>query len=151
VRARQVIAGAALALAAGALAACGGNAGGPTRAEFIARGDALCAQARKNTPRPPATRDPARLAGYLDAVDRVSTATLARFGKLEAPHDLSGLAKRFLASANARLADVRRARNAARRGDAAGLRAALAQQDRDAVRYRALARQIGFKICGSGG
>jgi hypothetical protein len=118
---------------------------------FVARGDALCTQARQQTPRAPATRDPARLARYLDAVDRVSTATLTKFRALKPPAGLRDLAGRFLASANARLADVRRARDAARRGDRAGLSAALRKQERDGVTYRRLAQQIGFKVCGSGG
>jgi hypothetical protein len=145
--------GVALLLAIGGVAACGGGDEdqGLSRSVFIARGDALCTQARQQTPRAPATRDPARLARYLDAVDRVSTATLAKFRALKPRDDLRDLAGRFLAAANARLADVRRARDAARRGDAAGTAAALRQQERDGVAYRRLAQQIGFKVCGSGG
>src|SRR5919197_6242128 len=122
-----------LVLAIGGVAACGGRNGseGVSRSAFIARGDALCTQARQQTPRAPATRDPARVARYLDGVDRVSTATLAKFRALKPPADLRGLAGRFLASANARLADVRRARDAARRGDRAGLSGALRKQERD--------------------
>jgi hypothetical protein len=136
---------------AGRLAACGSESQGPSRSEFISRGDALCTQARQRTPRPPATRDPARLTTYLNEVDRVSTDVLAKFGKLEAPDDLRDEAKRFLAAANARLADVRKARDAAKRGDKAGLAAALRQQEVDAARYRRLAKRIGFKVCGTGG
>jgi hypothetical protein len=142
-----LVCAACLSLAAG----CGDGDERLSRSEFIRQGDALCTEARGKTPRAPRTQDLTRLATYFGQVAQVSTGIISRFRELDPPEDLEDTTNRFLDAATARLRDIRDAADAAGRNDRAGVAAALRRQARDAARYRRLAGQIGFRVCGSGG
>ena len=131
---------------------CGGG-GELSKRELIAKGDELCAQTRGRQPQAPAGGGiplPA-LAAYLNEVERVSMSALRKFKKLKPG---SGERKRFdafLAAAERRLASIRLARDAAIARNTAEVTAEINQErNRLGPEYRRAARELGFKVCGSG-
>lgn len=145
---------AGLTLATAVLAGCGGDDSDSalSKQELVARGDALCTEARQKLPPAPGARDLATSAAYTSRVDKVSTDILGRFRELEPRKGDRKLFDQFLAAAQERLKDVRRAHEAATAGDGRAVKAALGIEARQhAPRYRQLAQQLGFNVCGSGG
>ncbi len=145
-----------LGLAAAAAVAVGGCGGDDDDAlskdQLIARGDALCQQNRQTTPRPPRGNDLAALGRYAAEVARRSEGTLAKFRALKPPKAERDNYDRFLTAAQRRLQNVTAIRDAAGRRDARAVRAALVkEQSQDAPAYRQVAKQVGFRVCGSGG
>ena len=141
------------AAAAVAVGACGGDDQGDSlsKDELIARGDALCQQSRQTMPRPPRGNALGAFARYAAEVARRSESTLAKFRALEPPKGERENYDRFLTAAQRRFDNVIAIRDAAGRGDARAVRAALVkEQRRDAPAYRQVAKQIGFRVCGSG-
>jgi hypothetical protein len=143
-----------VATAAG-LGACGGDDEGEealSKAELIARSDALCKEARARTPRAPKGDDLDRLGRYTAEATRISDDIIVRFQQLEPPESERRAFDEFIAAAKRRLDDLRDARDAAREDDRRGYEAALRREATvDAPRYRRAAKRIGFKVCGSGG
>ena len=139
------------ALAAAAVGGCGGDER-LSRDELISRGDALCREARDRSPRPPTQRTLPRLADYTEELVAVSTDIVDRFRELEPPEAEEEKYDDLVSAAEQRLAEFREAQGAARNGDAQGFAAALERERKEhAPRYRRLAKEIGFKVCGSGG
>ena len=145
-----------LALAVATAVASGGCGGDDeddalSKDQLIARGDALCRQSRQTMPRPPRGNDLASLGRYAGEVVRLSESMLARFRALKPPKAERENFDRFLTAAQRRLQNVTAIRDAAGRGDAQAVRAGLAkEQSQDAPAYRQVAKQIGFRVCGSG-
>ncbi|MEZ5100389.1 MAG: hypothetical protein R3C15_11440 [Thermoleophilia bacterium] len=140
-----------LAAAAGAtsvaLAACGG--GGASREEFLAKADAICAQADAEIA---AVRQPTTVEGAVEAIDRlreISERQLADLRALEPPAAEREKLDELFALADEQLAL------------AIDYRDAIAQQDRDLIRELADranrlraeaqegARAYGFRVCGT--
>lgn len=146
-RSRPAILVAAAGATSVALAACGG--GGVSREEFLARADAICAQADAEIA---ALGQPTTVDGAVETIDRlreISERQLAELRALETPDaDREKLDEMFA------LADEQLALST-------DYRDAIAQQDRDRIRELAdradrlraegqqAARDYGFRVCGT--
>lgn len=138
------------------VAGCGGG-GGVSKADYIKRGDAICAnehvQARA-IPRP--TFNPARAtrndmpaaARYLDRYAPVFGGGVAQLDKLSRPSQDRQLLDRTLSQANQIAAAYNSARDAADKGDPQSFKLALAKAASVGPSARAGAAQFGFKVCG---
>ena len=141
-----------LACAALGAGGCGGESGLSKR-DLIAKGDALCAQTRGQQPQAPTGGGIPfpTLVAYLNEVERVNVSALKKFKKLK---PRSGERKRFdafLAAAERRLASIRLTRDAAIARNTAEVTAEINQErNRLGPEYRRAARELGFKVCGSG-
>jgi hypothetical protein len=141
------------------LAGCGGDdddgserSSEDAKREFVQRADAICTRAREKSPAAPSPRDLDRFADYADEIVRIADEGFAEFKRLTPPEEDRVTFESFVVAAKDRQDDVRAAGRAARRGDRSGLAAALREESTvHAPRYRQLAKQLGFKVCGSGG
>lgn len=146
-RSRPLLLAAAAGATTVALAACGG--GGASREEFLAKADAICAQADAEIA---ALGRPTTVDGAVETIDRlreISERQLADLRALEAPGaDREKLDEMFA------LADEQLSLST-------DYRDAIAQQDRDLIRELAdranrlraegqqAARDYGFRVCGT--
>lgn len=128
----------------------------PTKAQFIRRGDAICARsvARTRAIHKPNLHGTARqilsaVSRYLDRVLPLVNRAVARLEALSRPAADLPLLKRYFRALNHALAQAAALSAAARRGDAhATLRLASRLDSAPADR---LARRYGFKRCGGSG
>jgi hypothetical protein len=145
----RACAAAIVALVAGlALAACGGGGGGsPSRAEFIAKADALCRLANRTPPTGPA-RTPAEALRNAQNEVRLRQDLAGKLNRLTPPANLKDLWGRYRALTGEIIAGYRQevaaaqARNA-RRFNQIDARIATLQAQRAKV-----AGQIGLNVCG---
>jgi len=138
------------AVVAAVLVGCGGTDDGLSKEQLIAKGDAICEQARGVAPTPPQTRDFAAIARYESEVVRGSRATLAKLRALKPQGSEQKIFERFLARAQRRLDDEIAVLDAADRGDAQAVTAAVAKErGQDGPATRQAAEQVGFRICES--
>jgi hypothetical protein len=141
-------------LASAALGAsgCGGESG-LSKQDLIAKGDELCAETRGRQPQAPTGGGIPfpTLVAYLNKVEQVTVSSLATFRKLEPRRSERKRFDAFLAAAERRLASIRKARDAAVARNTAEVTAAITEErTRLGPEYRRIAREFGFRVCGSG-
>ena len=120
-----------------------------TPAQFLARGDEICAQAhdefldlQDSAPRTAADAE-AQVQGLIEIAEEERDA----LGELEAPSSLSGKVGRYLKDRDAGIEVLRDGLSAARADDPAAYEAAQAElASKQAERHRA-ARRVGFSEC----
>jgi hypothetical protein len=122
----------------------------PSADEFIARGDAICREARRRFE--PLTRHPPDTAAEAEAFTRellaISEEELRRLRELEVPEGPAGGLDRFLEARAAAVALIREGLEAAERRDPAGYARAQAGVAAGQVERLQLAQAVGFHDCG---
>jgi hypothetical protein len=143
-------------LALSGLAGCGSTT--TAKGRYVARGDAICADQKRQVraiPPPnfdPATATPAQAksaTAFLDRTLELSRDHLKQLRALPDPKQDKALVQRTYAAEDEVLKAVDDARRSAGRGDPAGLRAALIRAQTLSTKADGLARQFGFRVCGT--
>ena len=139
--------GLAAALAATAvLAGCGGS--GPSKADFVKKADAICAQTNKAHP-PPAEAKTLKERGAQAAEEvRIRNELDAKLRKLDVPDDLKKDFDSYNAATKQIIASIGKASGDAARGDNPAYTADLQQVEKVAIQRENTAKKLGFKVCG---
>jgi hypothetical protein len=143
---RVVLAFAIAALVAG----CGGGSGRLSKAEYAKRADAICA---KYNAKLKALSRPTGISGLPAYVDRALP--LARKGDdelraLKPPKDEEQRAKEWLDQNDSVVGSMERLRDAAKKGDRAGIQTALNEASSANQTANRLARSLGLRVCAQG-
>lgn len=135
------------ALAALALAACGGDLSAEELAE---KADEICregqqdfADIQSSTP-----ANAAEAADQTEALLQVAERQRSELSDLDAPTDIEAEWSRYLDARSAGIATMRRGLRAARTGDRSGALKALERAAKQAGERRKLARAAGLEVCG---
>ena len=130
---------------------CGGGGGGRlSKAEYSKQADAICT---KYNAKIRALGRPTSIAGLPTYVDRALP--LARKGTaelraLEPPKDEEQTAKEWLDQNDSVVGSMERLRDAAKKGDRAGIQAALTEASSANQTANRLARRLGLGVCAQG-
>ena len=139
--------GLAAALAAlAALAGCGSS--GPSKADFVKKADALCAQTNKAHPppaQPKSLKEGASQAGEEVGIRKDLDAKLR---ELDVPGDLKKDFDAYNAGTKQIIAAIGKAQGDAVKGDQAKYQVDLQQVDKIAISREKTAIRLGFKTCG---
>ena len=142
---------ACLALAVVSLAAgCGGGSGRLSKQEYAKRADAICT---KYNAKLKALARPTRISDLPAYVDRALP--LARKGDdelrgLKPPKDEEQTAKEWLDQNDSVVGSMERLRDAAKKGDRAGIQTALNEASSANQTANRLARRLGLRVCAQG-
>jgi hypothetical protein len=134
----------ALALAAAALAACGGGSKKLSASEYIAKADGICKSEGKKAPRlafQPKPRDAERLADYRAKL-------LKKLDEVKPPAALKPKVAQYDELTRQVIASYRRVATELRRGDRRAIQRLNLEVNQVNVRRSKLATQIGYKTCG---
>jgi hypothetical protein len=137
-------------LIAGLLAGCGGGSGRLSKAEYVKRADAICA---KYNAKLKALARPTSIGALPDYVDKALP--LARRGddelrSLKPPKDEEQTAKEWLDQNDSVVGSMERLRDAAKKGDRAGIQTALNEATSANQTANRLARRLGLRVCAQG-
>src|SRR5919202_4619813 len=132
------------------VAGCGGGSGRLSKEEYAKRADAVCA--RYNAKLKALSR-PTSIGALPDYVDKALP--LARNGDeelsaLKPPKDEERTAKEWLDQNDSVVGSMERLRDAAKKGDRAGIQTALNEATSANRTANGLARQLGLKVCAQG-
>ena len=128
------------------LSACGGDKQ-LTRADYVQRADAICADYNRKVAGLKTPRRPDEIVRFTDrALTELDTA-LDDERDLRPPPELEARKTRWLAAARKVRNDIAILRGAARKQDSVAIEAALEQGVKDDARSNALARKLGLKVC----
>ena len=142
---------AALGLVVLLVAGCGGGGGGRlSKAEYSKKADAICT---KYNAKIRALGRPTSIGGLPAYVDKALP--LARKGDeelraLEPPEDEEQTAKEWLDQNDSVVGSMERLRDAAKKGDRAGIQAALTEASAANQTANRLARKLGLGVCAQG-
>ena len=155
---RRLIAAAAAAVLAAGLASCGGGGGTGTttstdaalsKAELIAKGDAICKEARDRFAElqgsVPTT--PQEAATFTQRLIEITRSEIDQLRALQAPASLQPALKRYLAAMDENVAVMKQVLDAAKRNDLHAYLVARAKTAQDQVKRLQLAQAVGFKEC----
>jgi len=138
---------AALLVLLAGLVACSGGGGGLTRAQFIRKGDAICArflEAGADLDRPTSAGD---LEPYLADVLRLADDARTDLAALDPPADGAKAKQALLEALDASMDRARDARDALGRHDLAAVQSAFQDAARGVVRANGTAKAYGFRDC----
>ena len=135
---------------AGLAAGCGGGSGRLSKAEYAKRADAICT---KYNAKLKALARPTSISGLPAYVDRALP--LARKGDeelraLRPPKDEEKTAKEWLDQNDSVVGSMERLRDAAQKGDRAGIQTALNEASSANRTANRLARSLGLRVCAQG-
>jgi hypothetical protein len=142
---------AALAVVVAALVAgCGGGSGRLSKAEYAKRADAICT---KYNAKLKALARPTGISALPDYVDKALP--LARKGDdelrgLKPPKDEEQTVKEWLDQNDSVVGSMERLRDAAKKGDRAGIQTALNEASSANRTANRLARSLGLRVCAQG-
>jgi hypothetical protein len=134
-----------------ALAACGSGGGGEqlTKADFLAKGDAICKRAHDQFVQ--LQQDPPNTAGeaaaLTDKLIKISRDELGRIQGLKEPDELQPAVERYLQAREEGIALLEKGLQAAQDKDAQGYAAAQAKIAAGQVKRLKLAKAVGFTQC----
>lgn len=140
-----------LAVVVGAIVAgCGGGSGRLSKAEYAKRSDAICT---KYNAKLKALARPTSIGALPDYVDKALP--LARKGDdelrgLKPPKDEERTAKEWLDQNDSVVGSMERLRDAAKKGDRAGIQTALNEATSANQTANRLARRLGLRVCAQG-
>jgi hypothetical protein len=134
----------------GLVAGCGGSSGRLSKAEYAKRADAICT---KYNAKLKALARPTGISGLPAYVDKALP--LARKGDdelraLEPPKDEERTAKEWLDQNDSVVGSMERLRDAAKKGDRAGIQTALNEASSANRTANGLARRLGLTVCAQG-
>ena len=135
---------------AGLVAGCGGGSGRLSKGEYAKRADAICT---KYNAKLKALARPTSISALPDYVDKALP--LARKGDdelrgLKPPKDEEQTAKEWLDQNDSVVGSMERLRDAAKKGDRAGIQTALNEATSANQSANRLARQLGLTVCAQG-
>src|SRR5919205_1869855 len=135
---------------AGLLSGCGGGSGRLSKAEYAKRADAICT---KYNTKLKALARPTSIGALPDYVDKALP--LARKGDhelraLKPPKDEEQTAKEWLDQNDSVVGSMERLRDAAKKGNRAGIQAALGEATSANRTANGLARRLGLDVCAQG-
>ena len=135
---------------AGLVAGCGGGSGRLSKAEYAKRADAICT---KYNAKIRALGRPTAISGLPAYVDKALP--LARKGDdelrgLKPPKDEEQTAKEWLDQNDSVVGSMERLRDAAKKGDRAGIQTALNEASSSNQTANRLARSLGLSVCAQG-
>ena len=135
---------------AGLAAGCGGGSGRLSKAESAKRADAICT---KYNAKIQALGRPTAVSGLPAYVDKALP--LARKGDdelraLKPPKDEAQTAKEWLDQNDSVVGSMERLRDAAKKGDRAGIQTALNEASSANRTANGLARRLGLRVCAQG-
>jgi hypothetical protein len=135
---------------AGLAAGCGGGSGRLSKAEYAKRADAICT---KYNAKIRALGRPTAISGLPAYVDKALP--LARKGDhelsaLKPPKDEERTAKEWLDQNDSVVGSMERLRDAAKKGDRAGIQTALNEASSANQTGNRLARKLGLSVCAQG-
>lgn len=123
------------------------------KAEYIRQGDELCKQfqavSKPTQAKLDAATDPREQAQLLRPLISESEKTAKAFDELPEPDRDSGLAEDYIDGSEDQTDLIARATDALSRGDRQAARSTLTEVSVQAEENRKIARQFGFKVCGS--
>jgi acyl-CoA reductase-like NAD-dependent aldehyde dehydrogenase len=130
---------------------CGGGGGQPlTREQFASKADAICAKGndrQKQLGNPASIADLARVADKtLDILDDA----IADFAKLKPPASERVTAEQWIAQVRLLRDDLKQIRDQAKAKDTQALRQIAAMSQTHNTRAKALATELGMKVCNTG-
>jgi hypothetical protein len=131
------------------VAGCGGGSNGQrlTREQYAAKADAVCGKYKQKTD---ALSRPASLSGLAAVSDQVLPLLRGARGelsRLRPPESEQATAAAWLDEFDVIVGDIEKIRDAARKNDAAGVRAAAQPALQHNQRSNELARQLGMTVC----
>lgn len=129
---------------------CGGNGGRLSKADYAKRADAICKSYNaklRAVSRPHSVKD---LPGYVDRALPVARKGNAELRALKAPKDEEKTAKEWVDQNNAVVAAMERLRDAAKKGDRAGIQVALSEATAANGAANGLARRLALRDCAKG-
>ena len=129
--------------------ACGDD--GPSKEDFIADGDRICLDLRRDTDaveQPAPTAPIQELSAYLEELTRIAERALEDFEALEAPEDDQALKDRMTETLQAQIDQVEEASAAAEGGDAEAAGEALRRSEETGDEIDAELQRYGFEECG---
>jgi hypothetical protein len=122
-----------------------------TAQALVAKADSICRKLRASVPKPPTSQDLGVIARYAQQSYGPAQQAVRSFRGLKPPAAERSLYDQFVTAAARRTEDVRLLETAAQARNASGVKAAGRKQAQDALPYQLAARQLGFRVCGSGG
>lgn len=128
---------------------CGDD--GPSKEDFIAEGDRVCLDLRRDTDaveEPLPTAPIQELSAYLDEVTPLAEQALEDFRALEAPSDDEEIKDRMTEALQTQIDHVEEASAAAQGGDAQAAGEALRQSEESGDEIDAELQRYGFQECG---
>lgn len=128
-------------------ASCGQS--GPSKAEYIAQGDALCVGVRHQLDAIPAPSTATQIAAYLDRSLAINRGMLARLRSLTPPPGDEQAVRKVLSDFDGILAKGKSAEATAASGDDTATDVAIKELAMSVEKAGAEARAYGFKSCGS--
>jgi hypothetical protein len=137
-------------IVAAVLAGCGGGSGRLSKAEYAKRADAICT---KYNAKLKALARPTSISALPDYVDEALP--LARKGDdelraLKPPKDEEQTARDWLEQNDSVVGSMARLRDAAKKGDRAGIQTALNEATSANRTANGLARRLGLRVCAQG-
>ena len=142
----RILAPAAALAAAAALAGCGSSA--PTKAEFVKKADAICAQTNKAHPPKPEPKSLKDAAGMQAEEIAIRRDLDKRLKGLDVPDKLKKDFAAYNAGTTRVLATFAKGEAAAKAGNRSEYEAALTQVNQAAVERENAAKKLGFRVCG---
>lgn len=153
----------AAAVAVLALAGCGGgdddtrtgsaapsaSPAGLSKADYIAKGDAVCAKLQKDTEAVPPPADESAFGPYITQVVTLAEGARAEFAALTPPADGAATHKTLLDSLDSAITSGKGAATAAGNGDTVTAADLLTEAEKAGAASDAAAKSYGFTVCGS--
>ena len=138
-----------LAVAALALAGCGGSSSGGrlSEAEFVKKADAVCAKYKKKINALPQPSSLSGVAGYAQKAIDLTKQGRAELRALKPPSDLADTNAKWLANLDQTLVLAGELRDAAKQKDLAKVRTLAERGNRLDKQGNRLAAQMGMKAC----
>jgi hypothetical protein len=132
---------------AGLIAGCGGSSG-PSKAEFVKKADAICAQTNKAHPPPAEAKTLKERGAQASEEVGIRKELDAKLRKLDVPDDLKKDFDDYNAATAKIIAAITKASGDAAQGSQPRYTADLQQVDKIAVARERTAVKLGFKTCG---
>jgi hypothetical protein len=129
------------------VAACGG---GLSKAELVAKGDAICKRINTRMAKEPDPKTTADLQRLAKRTVELSDPAIEDMEKLEPPGELEADFKKFVASLKDQRDLTKQLGAAAGEDDTAKVQDLLGDAQKSQDEYRRLTGKIGFKECGGG-
>ena len=134
----------------GLVAGCGGGSGRLSKDEYAKRADAICTKYNaklKALARPTGISE---LPAYVDRALPLARKGDDELSALKPPKDEEQTAKEWLDQNDSVVGSMERLRDAAKKGDRAGIQTALNEATSANRTANGLARQLGLKVCAQG-
>jgi hypothetical protein len=140
-----------LALAVVGLAAgCGGGSGRLSKEEYVKQADAICTKYNAKLKALPRPTGISALPAYVDRALPLARKGDDELRALEPPKDEEQTAKEWLDQNDSVVGSMERLRDAAKKGDRAGIQTALNEATSANQSANRLARQLGLTVCAQG-